>query len=187
MDRNIEEECIVGHGENENEQWDIYTATREKTGKTHRRGDQLGKEEYHLVVHVCIFNSQNQLLIQKRQPWKKGWPGLWDISVGGSAITGENSQQAAERETLEELGLEIHLDGIRPHLTIHFEKGFDDYYFIQKDVDLTLLNLQQEEVEKVAWVTNEELLQLEREQKIVPYYFLDKLFEIRQYYGSIRS
>lgn len=177
----------MGQGENENERWDIYTETREKTGLTHRRGDPLEETEYHLVVHVCIFNSSNQLLIQKRQPWKKGWPGLWDISVGGSALAGESSRVAAERETLEELGLVIHLDQIRPHFSINFEDGFDDYYFIQMDVDLDSLNLQKEEVEQVAWVTNEELLKLEANQQIVPYYFLDKLFEIRHYYGSIRD
>ena len=110
----------------------------------------------------------------------------WDISVGGFALAGETSRQAAERETLEELGLVIHLDNIRPHFSVNFEDGFDDYYFIQMDVDLESLHLQ-EEVEQVAWVTNEELIKLEADQQIVPYYFLDKLFEIRHYYGSIRS
>lgn len=32
--------------------------------------------EYHLAVHVCIFNSENQLLIQQRQPYKGGWPNM---------------------------------------------------------------------------------------------------------------
>lgn len=177
----------MGQGENEDEQWDVYTATRERTGKIHRRGDPLGEEEYHLVVHVCIFNGKDQVLIQKRQPWKKGWPGLWDISVGGSALAGETSQIAAERETLEELGLVIRLDGIRPHFSINFENGFDDYYFIQQDVDIQSLKLQKEEVEQVMWATEQELAQLESDKKIIPYYFLDKIFEIRQYYGSIRS
>lgn len=57
---------------NENELWDIYTKDREKTGRFHRRGDPMKAGEYHLVVHVCIFNSRNQLLIQQRQPFKKG-------------------------------------------------------------------------------------------------------------------
>ena len=122
--------------ENEEELWDLYTATREKTGKTHRRGDPMGPGEYRLAAHVSIFNSKDQLLIQKRQPWKKGWPNLWDLSVGGSAIAGENSQMAAERETWEELGLRINLDGIRPHFSVNFADGFDDYYFINLDVDI---------------------------------------------------
>lgn len=81
--------------------WDIYTKERLKTGKLHKRGGKLSDDEYHLVVHVCIFNNRNQLLIQQRQPW--------DLSVGGSAIAGESSSQAAERELAEELGLKMDL------------------------------------------------------------------------------
>ena len=50
----------------EEELWDVYTKDRVKTGKTHRRGDKMEKGEYHLVVHVCIFNSKNQLLIDRK-------------------------------------------------------------------------------------------------------------------------
>ena len=173
--------------ENEEELWDLYTATREKTGKTHRRGDPMGPGEYRLAAHVSIFNSKDQLLIQKRQPWKKGWPNLWDLSVGGSAIAGESSQMAAERETWEELGCQINLDGIRPHFSVNFADGFDDYYFINVDVDIESLNLQEEEVQDAVWVTEEEMLALEKSGQFIPYYFLDKLFEIRQYYGCIRE
>ena len=52
------------------EHWDIYNADRIPTGKTIERDTPLQKGEYHLVVHVCIFNSDGELLIQKRQPWK---------------------------------------------------------------------------------------------------------------------
>lgn len=98
---------------NENELWDIYAKDREKTGRFHRRGDPMKAGEYHLVVHVCIFNSRNQLLIQQRQPFKKGWPNMWDISVGDSALKGESSSQAAERELYEELGIRMELSGKR--------------------------------------------------------------------------
>ena len=42
---------------------------------------------------------------------------MWDISVGGSAIQGDSSQTAAEREVLEELGIKLDLQGVRPHFT----------------------------------------------------------------------
>ena len=35
---------------------------------------------------------------------------MWDITVGGSAMIGENSRQAAMREVAEELGLKIDLE-----------------------------------------------------------------------------
>jgi len=88
------------------ELWDIYDADRNKTGRTMERGP-VPEGDYHLVVHVCIFNSKGEMLIQQRQSYKEGWPNLWDISVGGSAVKGDSSQSAAEREVKEELGLNI--------------------------------------------------------------------------------
>lgn len=172
------------NGENSEEVWDLYNENRLPTGKTHRRGEPMKDGEYHLVVHVCIFNSKNQLLIQQRQPFKKGWPNMWDLTVGGSALAGDTSQKAAERETFEEIGLSLDLSNVRPHFTINFENGFDDYYLIEKEVHIEDLKLQEEEVQRVKWVDKEELLKMEQEGLMIPYYFLDKLFEIKNYYGG---
>ena len=92
------------------EYWDIYDENRNKTGRIYRRGDEMQSGDYHLVIHVCIFNSKNELLIQRRHPDKIGWPGIWDISAAGSALQDEDSRMAAIREVKEELGIEINLD-----------------------------------------------------------------------------
>ena len=148
---------------------DLYTADREKTGKTMVRGEETPEGYYRLVVHICIFNEAGQLLIQQRQPFKEGWPGKWDISVGGSAIAGDTSRTAAERETREELGLELDLSNERPIITVHWKNGFDDYYVLTKNVDLNSLHLQEEEVKAVRWAGKEEILQLIDEDEFVPY------------------
>lgn len=168
----------------EDELWDLYTKDREKTGKLHRRGDEMKDGEYHLVIHVCIFNSKNQLLIQQRQPFKEGWPNMWDVTVGGSALQGESSPQAAERELFEEIGLKLDLSDTRPNFTINFAQGFDDYYILEREVDLTALRLQEEEVQAVRWVSREEALRMQEEGAMIPYWFLDKLFEIRGTFGA---
>lgn len=168
------------------ELWDLYDKDRIPTGKTHKRGAPMKKEDYHLVVHVCIFNSKNQLLIQQRQPFKEGWPNMWDLTVGGSAQSGDTSQSAAEREIFEEIGLKLDLSDIRPTFTINFYDGFDDYYLIEKDIDLSELKLQESEVQKVKWADKEEVLKMEREGTMIPYWFLDKLFEIKDYNESRR-
>ena len=90
--------------------FDLYTAEREKTELTMVRGTPVPEGFYRLVVHVCIFNPEGQMLIQQRQPFKKGWSNLWDISVGGSAVMGDTSRTAVERETLEEY---MNLEGVR--------------------------------------------------------------------------
>ena len=61
---------------------------------------------------------------------------MWDISVGGSAVAGDNSIRAAEREVFEELGLKLDLSGERPFLTMNFSEGFDDFYIVEQDIDL---------------------------------------------------
>ena len=98
----------------------------EKINHVITRGDDVPKDLYHLVVHVCIFNAKNQMLIQQRQSFKEGWPNMWDVTVGGSAIIGENSRQAAMREVAEELGLKIDLENTSPVITKYFSEGFDE-------------------------------------------------------------
>ena len=151
------------------EYFDLYTADREKTEKIMARGEPTPEGFYRLVVHVCIFDSRGRMLIQQRQPFKRGWSNLWDITVGGCAVSGDTSRSAAERETREELGLSISLSGIRPTLTIHWENGFDDYYVLTRDVDLESLCLQYEEVQAVRWAGREEILQMIDEGEFIPY------------------
>jgi isopentenyldiphosphate isomerase len=151
------------------ELFDLYTADREKTGRTMVRGGVHPEGLYRLVVHVCIFDSQGRMLIQQRQPFKKGWSNLWDISVGGCAIAGDDSRAAAERETREELGLAVDLTGERPSMTIYWERGFDDYYIVNRDVDLNTLHLQYEEVQRVKWATLQEILEMIDDGRFIPY------------------
>lgn len=168
------------------ELWDIYDVDRNKTDKTMIRGEEHPEGAYHLVVHICIFNSSGEMLIQQRQPFKKGWSNLWDITVGGSAVSGDNSQTAASRELFEELGIEMDLTGIRPHLTMNFDRGFDDYYLLEKDINLEDLKLQYEEVQNAKWASKEEILSMIETGEFVPYYpsLIQLLFDMRKKYGS---
>lgn len=59
----------------------------------------------HKVVHVLVFNSSGELLLQKRALSKDVAPGLWDTSVGGHISPGEDTMTAAFREMEEELGV----------------------------------------------------------------------------------
>ena len=133
------------------ELFDLYDDERRITGKTIERGDPLPESRYHLVIHICIFNSEGKMLIQQRQPFKKSFPGKWDISVGGSAIAGETGKQAASRELYEELGIYHDFSNDRPMLTVHFVRGFDDFYVLHKDIAVSELKLQPEEVQAAKW------------------------------------
>ncbi len=171
------------------ELFDLYTKDREKTGFTMERGQKLPKDRYRLVVHICIFNSKGAMLIQQRQPFKAGWPDMWDVSVGGSAIAGESSQTAAEREVLEEIGCEILLEHNRPVLTTHFDDGFDDVYTVEKDLNIETLVLQPEEVKAVKWAALEEVLQMIDEGLFIPYHkdFIRLLFYMKNHRGTFHK
>lgn len=171
------------------EHWDIYDQYRIKTGKTVVRGSTLNADEFHLVIHVAIINSKNQLLIQQRQPFKKGWPNLWDVTVGGTAQAGENSQQAAQRELFEELGYTYDFTHIRPHFTINFQRGFDDYYILKAAVDLTQLTLQESEVQAVKWATKEEIFALIHDKKFISYHqsVIGMIFDMKDQHGIFSS
>lgn len=169
------------------EKWDLYDKHRNKIEKQITRGEAMPPNEFHLVVHVCIFNSNGEMLIQQRQPFKHGWSNLWDITCGGSAIAGDTSQQAASRELFEELGIHYNFDNMRPQFTINFERGFDDYYLIEHNIDLNELTLQAEEVQAVKWASKEEIFTLMKQKAFIPYYesIISFLFEGRHHYGSI--
>ena len=69
------------------ELWDVYDVNRVRTGKIISRPAAWGEETYHLIVHVCIFDSNGWMLIQKRCHQKRAWPDLWDVSAGGSFVS----------------------------------------------------------------------------------------------------
>ncbi len=171
------------------ELWDIYDRDRLRTGGTMVRGSDFEKDAYHMVVHACIFNTRDEMLIQQRQPFKEGWSGMWDITVGGSALAGESSQTAMERELLEEIGLKTDLQGVRPNLTINFNPGFDDIYLIDQEVDIGGLKLQYEEVRQVKWASVEEIFQKIDAGIFIPYYksLIQLFFDMRQKYGAVRK
>jgi len=60
----------------------------------------------HKVVHVLVFNSAGELLLQKRSMSKDVAPGKWDTSVGGHVSPAEDQSLAAHREMKEELGVD---------------------------------------------------------------------------------
>lgn len=165
--------------------FDVYSDDRRLTGKSLARGSELVDGQNRLVVHVCVFNNKGEMLIQKRRADKKVWPSVWDISVGGSVVAGESSSVGGERETLEELGLKINLKGERPYFTINFPNGFDDFYFVTIDADISTINYGKDELDDIMWASRDKVMKLYDEGKFLPYYrsFLGLLFEMREHRG----
>ena len=163
--------------------WDLYDVDRKLTDKKMVRGEATPEGYYRLVVGICIFNSKGEMLIQRRQPFKKGWSGLWDITVGGAAVAGDDSRTAAEREVREELGLEVSLAGVAPKVSFTFDSVFADFYILNMDVDTDTLSLQYEEVAEVAYADKEKIHSMIDKREFISYdkSIIDMIFFFRNH------
>ncbi len=61
----------------------------------------------HRTVHVAVFSSGGDLLLQKRTQTKDIQPGKWDTAVGGHLAAGESEACGVRREAYEELGVDV--------------------------------------------------------------------------------
>ena len=167
--------------------FDLYDRDRLPTGEIMLRGQRPPTGRYHLVVHICIFNQDGQMLIQKRSQEKGFWAGMWDVSVGGAAQKGDSSWQAAQRELAEELGIEFDFSEVRPALTFNFEYGFDDVYIIHLTPELGKLNLQVDEVAEVKWADLETILAMIESGEFLSYHpnLIRLFFDLLYYPGFL--
>ncbi len=61
----------------------------------------------HRAFSIFVFNSKNELLIQKRSSEKPLWPLFWSNSVCSHPRQGENYAEAVSRRLLDEVGLNL--------------------------------------------------------------------------------
>ena len=109
----------------------------------------------HKVVHVLVFNSRKELLLQKRSMSKDVAPGKWDTSVGGHVNAGETLEKAVTREMEEELGIN---EGVPKYLYsyIHSNPYETELVYTYKSVYDGEINFQQDEIDEVRpWSMDE--------------------------------
>ena len=148
---------------------DIYNEKRERTGRTVVRNGEVFEGELLLVVHVCVLNSRNEMLIQRRQMSKDRYPGCWDISAGGFVLSGEDAATSALRELEEEMGLVLKPEDLRFVFTEPFSYVLDDYFLAKAEADPAALTLQEEEVADARWFSLEEVTAMIGDGRFVDY------------------
>lgn len=121
------------------------------------------------VVTICIKNQQNKLLIQKRSQIKGGKYGI----TSGHTLIGEKAKEGAIREIKEEISLDVKKQELKLIYKTEIDKIIYNLYYVQKEIDLSNLSLQKEEVEKVYWYTLEEINKLIQANE-----FYDKQIEV---------
>ncbi len=167
------------------ETWDILDKDGKITGRTMKKGEIVPKGYYHLGADVWIINSENKILVQKRSPQKKQSPNVWAMT-GGSVIKGETSLQTIERETKEELGIQLNMEKVQ--LIKRYKTGevWLDAYIVRQDIKLENICMQEEEVSKVRWATFEEIEKLFDKRQLLAnrWEFVRELMKAIQYIGK---
>jgi|GEM_PF-1204918 len=59
----------------------------------------------HRAFLVMVYNDRGEILLARRSPGKKLWPGFWDGTVASHVQLGESYEDSARRRLDEELGL----------------------------------------------------------------------------------
>lgn len=147
------------------ELWDIYDSNRRPTGRTEPRGP-LVIGDYHLVVQAWLMNKEGHILVTRRHP-DRAWGNYWECT-GGSAISGETSQQAVLREVYEEIGIRlVPSDGVLL-ASSREDRCFRDTWFFEGDFDFNRLTLQHEEVAEARAIDRPQYDKMYRELLFVP-------------------
>jgi isopentenyl-diphosphate delta-isomerase len=81
----------------------------EKIGLEEKKRAHLGKGILHRAFTIFIFNSKNQLLIQKRSKDKFLWPLVWEASCSSHPLPDENYITAAKKRLKKEMGFSCKL------------------------------------------------------------------------------
>ena len=146
---------------------DLYDNQKRNLHKTFERfSGEPQKGEYKQTVHIWILNSKGELLIQRRSDTRERNPGKWAFT-GGGVDSGETSLQGAIRELGEELGMIVKDKEMDFIISFKREHVFVDVWLIKKDISVSDLKLQEEEVSEVKWVSIEELTEMIRNNEFV--------------------
>lgn len=139
---------------------DLYDSQKRNLHKTFDRfsGEPV-KGEYKQTVHVWVLNSKGELLIQKRSDTRMRNPGKWAFT-GGGVDTGETSLQGAMRELKEELGIMTREKEMDFVASFKREHVFVDVWLTKRDILISDLKLQKEEVAEAKWVSIPELTKM---------------------------
>lgn len=152
--------------DNNMETLDVLNEYGEFTGKIATREECHKNGYWHRAVYAFIIDDNGRVLLQKRSRNKKLWPNLWDVTAGGHVDSGEFGRQALIRETKEELGIQISDEDIKyiaGSTSVNIQgdiinKHYNECYLITKNIDISDIIVQKEEVEEVKYFSRDELI-----------------------------
>ena len=138
------------------EKRDLLDKNRKPIGETTTGEGNVEEGKYIQIVIICFENDNHEFLIQKRAEKKNG---KWALT-GGHVVSGEDSVTAIIRETQEELGLKLTENELEWVFSKRAYDCFVGMYYVRRNMEVSILNLEKEEVEKVEWASLEKIKEL---------------------------
>ena len=140
---------------------DLYDGNGILTGEKVLRVKGMKPEDgkYIKIVIVFIKNEENKFLIQKTSN-EKGC--VWATTGGlvSSGFTPDETVVKEIEEVKEELGLDIGREKFELVYTEKFDFAFMDVYYLEKNINIEDIKVQEEEVEFVKWLSIDEIKEL---------------------------
>ena len=153
--------------------WDIYDENKNLTGRTMKRNDwNMQPGEYHLTVLAILRRPDGRYLITQRSQNKAWAAGCWEIP-GGGVMAKESSQEAIQREILEETGLDVsgipyvNIDTYRSENAQEKNNYFVDIYTYEFDFKEEDVTIQTEEASGFLLATREEICRFAEEGRFL--------------------
>jgi isopentenyldiphosphate isomerase len=121
---------------------------------------------WHAVTNVWVYNSKGEILLQKRSKLKGVWPNKLGVSAGGHVSVGEKIEQAAVRETFEEIGIKTTIKqlekiAVKKIIVTKGEVGdkkyrdrreFTHVFLLKYDKNISNLKIQECEVSQIKFI-----------------------------------
>ncbi len=128
------------------------TSEEETVTEAHKKG------LWHRSVHVWVYNSEKEILLQKRSRNSFLYPSMWDAAAAGHVDSGEEPISSAVREVREEIGMDIDKDDLQYYAMKtssnvyngFINNEFNYIYLLRYEGGLEKLKIQKEEVEEIG-------------------------------------
>ena len=141
------------------EVWDAYRKDGSLAGIDLIRGEPIPGGLFHIVCEILVRHTDGSYLLMQRDFNKKGYPGMFEASAGGSILKGETPVCGAVRELKEETG--ITADNL-----IQIYRIIDDYnrntiyygFLCVTNCDKNSVTLQEGETISYIWLYEDEFL-----------------------------
>jgi len=147
---------------------------------------QNGQSPLHRAFSLFHFNSQNQLLLQKRSQYKITFPSLWTNTVCSHPLYNETEielnegiKHAANRRALYECNLSIPIENLKVMQRIIYSRPMDHHLLGEHELDYCIISkgdfdfaMNENEIEDYIWLDESQLDEFMEQSEVTPWFNL---------------